>query len=203
MNAKRVALYVRRSTDRQEDSHETQLKLLEDESGRRGWNVVGRYRDSISGSSELGERPAFRQLLGAIKRGEVDVVFVVRFDRFSRAGAVGMISAVEELADLGVDVVSLREPTLSVEGPQGKLLLTIMAAVAEFERSLTIERIREGIDRARAAGKTLGRPQKQIDVERVNSLRKEGLSIRKIAEELGVPKSTLYPVVKKIETNGV
>lgn len=192
---KRVALYVRRSTDRQEDSHETQLRLLEEEAERRGWEVAGRYRDSISGTVDPKDRPAFRQLLGAIRRKEVDVVLVLRFDRLSRAGAVGMIRSVEELAELGVDVVSLREPTLSVEGPQGKLLLTIMAAVAEFERSLLIERIREGQDRARAAGKPLSKPRQDFDVERARELRESGLSYRAIAEKLGVPKTNVHEVL--------
>ncbi len=118
----KVALYVRRSSDSQDESLNTQIELLEAEGKRKGWEIVARYRDTISGTVPPKDRPAFRQLWGAVKRDEFETVAVVRVDRISRGGVVHMIQTVEELHEQGIGLISLREPMLSTSGPQATSL---------------------------------------------------------------------------------
>jgi DNA invertase Pin-like site-specific DNA recombinase len=166
-------------------SLDTQIDSLEAEAERRGWQIQGRYRDTISGSVAAFKRPAFRQLLGAIRRGEADTVAVVRLDRLTRS-TKDTLHTLDELKKLGVSVVSLNEPMLSTEGPQSTLLLTIFAAVNEFERALLKQRCDEGRKSAKARGVKFGRKEIKLDPEKVSSMRAEGLSVRQIARELGV-----------------
>lgn len=182
----KVALYCRRSTDDQEMSNEIQLEALETEAQKRGMKVVGRYRDTISGSVPAKDRPAFRQLWAAIKRGEVNAVMVLRMDRLTRAGAVDLLHIAEELSALNVALISTQEPGLSVYGPAGKLVLTVMAAVGEYERALIIDRTRKGRTAAKARGVRFGRKPKAVDPKAVTALRAQGLSWRAVARQLGV-----------------
>ena len=182
----KVALYMRRSGDSQAESLNTQLELLETEGKRKGWEIVARYRETISGTVAPKDRPAFRQLRGAVKRREIDTVAVVRVDRISRGGVVHMIQTVEELHEQGIGLISLREPMLSTSGPQAKLILAIMAAVAEYERETILQRTREGRERAKARGVKFGRKPIPVDRGRVKAMREQGLTYRKIAEELEV-----------------
>ena len=76
--------------------------------------------------------------------------------------------------------------------PTGKMIFTVLGAVAELERSLIVERVRAGLRNARAKGKTLGRPRKVVDAGRITALRAQGLSLRSIASELGIGLATLY-----------
>lgn len=193
----RVALYVRRSTDAQEESLETQFELLNAEGRRRGWEVVGRYRDTVSGSVPARERPAFRQLWGAVKRGEVDAVAVVRLDRLTRSGVVDMLRTAEELGEKRVALISLNEPALSTDGPHGKLVLTIMAAVAAYERELLLQRTAEGRERAKARGVKFGPKAKDLDREAILRLRRSGKSWRNIARELGAAPSRVHRIGTK------
>ena len=167
----KVALYVRRSGDSQDESLNTQLELLEAEGKRKDWDIVARYRDTISGTVAPKDRPAFRQLWGAVKRGQFETVAVVRVDRISRGGLVHMIQTVEELHEQGVGLISLREPMLSVYGPQSKLILSIMAAVAEYEREVILQRTQEGRERAKARGVKFGRKPVYVDQGQVAAMK--------------------------------
>ena len=191
----KIALYARRSGDSQDESLNTQLELLEAEGKRKGWEIVARYRDTISGTVPPKDRPAFRQLLGAVKRGEFKAVAVVRVDRISRGGLVAMIQTVEELHEQGVGLISLGEPMLSVYGPQAKLILSIMASIAEYEREMILQRTREGRERAKARGVKFGRKPLQVDGNLAKAMREEGLSYRKIAEKLGGSVGKVHQVV--------
>ena len=190
----RVALYVRRSTNSQSESLGTQIELLETEGKKRGWEIVARYRDTMSGTIPPRDRPAFRQLWGALKRKEFEAVAVLRLDRLSRSGVVDMLQTAESLAAEGVGLVSLNEPALSTDGPHGKLILTIMAAVAAYERELLLQRTAEGRERAKARGVKFGRKPVHVDQDRVIAMRKQGLSYRKIAEELEVSVGKIHEV---------
>ena len=190
----RVALYARRSTESQDESLDTQLELLEAEGKRQGWTIVARYRDTVSGTVPPRERPAYRQLWGALKRKEFEAVAVVRLDRLSRSGVVDMLQTAEDFAKQGVALISLNEPALSTDGPHGKLILTVMAAVAAYERDLLLQRTREGRARAKARGVTFGRKPIHVDRKRVRALRADGLSWRAISRELGVSVGKVHSV---------
>ena len=95
---------------------------------------------------------------------------------------------------MGVDFLSLNE-CVDTSTPMGKMVFTVIGAVAELERSLIKERVMMGLERARKQGKQLGRPKIIVDREKVIRLREEGLSLRKIAEKLGIGKDSVNAIL--------
>jgi DNA invertase Pin-like site-specific DNA recombinase len=119
-----------------------------------------------------------------------DVVVVWRFDRFARSVS-HLLRALETFQALGIQFVSLSEQ-LDTSTPTGKMVFTVLGAVAELERSLIVERVKAGLRNARAKGKKLGRPSKGVDAATVARLRGQGATWRAIASQLGVGVGTLY-----------
>jgi DNA invertase Pin-like site-specific DNA recombinase len=151
---KRAAIYARVSTiDRGQDP-ETQLRQLREYAERRGFLVAFEFVDHASGARS--DRAQYRAMLDAARRREFDVLLVWRYDRFARSMRE-LVNALAEFDGLGIDFVSYSEGA-DTTTPQGKLLFGIMASLAEFERSLIAERVRAGMQRAKAQGKHTGRP---------------------------------------------
>ncbi len=123
-------------------------------------------------------------------RRKFDVVIVWKFDRFARSVS-HLLRALETFNALGISFVSLSEQ-MDTTTPAGKMVFTVLGAVAELERSLIVERVRAGLRNARAKGKTLGRPRAAVDIARIDRLRASGLSWPKIARELGISVGTAY-----------
>jgi len=113
-----------------------------------------------------------------------DVVCVWRFDRFARSVS-HLLRALETFKALGIDFVSFSEQ-MDTSTPAGKMVFTVLGAVAELERSLIVERVRAGLRNARAKGKRLGRPRVAVDASRIAVLRASGQPWRAIAKTLGV-----------------
>jgi len=129
-------------------------------------------------------------MLAAVKKRNFDVVLVWRYDRFARSTRE-LVNQLEEFHSLGVDFVSLSEGT-DTTTPQGKLVFTIMAGLAEFESALIGERVRAGMARARDEGKLISRPKIEVDVaKKIKKLRKKGVPMRAIGKELGVSVGTV------------
>jgi DNA invertase Pin-like site-specific DNA recombinase len=123
-------------------------------------------------------------------RRRFDVVTVWKFDRFARSVS-HLLRALEQFNSLGIAFVSLSEQ-IDTTTPSGKVIFTVLGAVAELERSLIAERVRAGLRNARAKGKRLGRPRVAVDAARIASLRAQGRSWPQIARELGVSVGTVY-----------
>jgi DNA invertase Pin-like site-specific DNA recombinase len=123
------------------------------------------------------------------RRGKFDVVAVWRFDRFARSTS-HLLRALEEFSSLGIDFVSVTE-AIDTSTPAGRMVFTVLGAVAELERSIIRERVIAGQRAAKRRGVKFGRPTVAVDVARVLRLRNDGLSWRAIAAETGVPKDTL------------
>src|SRR5580658_9662972 len=104
---------------------------------------------------------------------------------------VGNLQDVLELDRIGVQVLSVRESWFDTSSPVRSLLIAILSWVAEQERARLVERTKAGLERARRAGKRIGRPRRRFDVERARELRTEGKSLRQVSRELGVPQATL------------
>ncbi|MCU1317281.1 MAG: putative serine recombinase [Candidatus Acidoferrum typicum] len=102
-----------------------------------------------------------------------------------------LLRALETFNSLGIEFVSLSE-SLDTATPAGRMVFTVLGAVAELERSLIVERVRAGLRNARAKGKTLGRPRVTLDAARIAMLRTQGLSWANIAAQLGVGEGTVY-----------
>jgi DNA invertase Pin-like site-specific DNA recombinase len=166
-----------------------QTRDLEQFAQARGWRLVDSYLDlGISGSKD--KRPQLDRLMADAHKRRFDIVIVWRFDRFARSVS-HLLRALETFNALGIAFVSLSEQ-MDTTTPTGKMIFTVLGAVAELERSLIVERVRAGLRNARAKGKTLGRPRVPVDAARLASLRAQGLSLRSIASELGIGLATLH-----------
>src|SRR5258708_18478275 len=148
----RAAIYARVSTTNGQDPT-MQTRELREYIERRGWQLAGEYVDvGISGTKE--KRPELDRLITDAHRRRFDVVAVWRFDRFARSVS-HLLRALETFQALGIHFVSLSEQ-MDTTTPTGKMVFTVLGAVAELERSLIAERVRAGLRHARAKGKTLG-----------------------------------------------
>jgi DNA invertase Pin-like site-specific DNA recombinase len=189
---RRVALYARVSTEDQKC--ENQLLDLRRFGQERGWQVQGEYVDEgISGTKA--SRPGLDRLMDAARKRQVDTVLVWRFDRFARS-VKHLVLALTEFRELGVQFVSYQE-NVDTGSPLGQAIYTIIAAMAQLERDIIVERVRAGLRRAKADGRKLGRPRCQVDLDRLSQLREQGLSLGKIAKALGVSKATVFRLVPK------
>jgi DNA invertase Pin-like site-specific DNA recombinase len=183
----RAAIYARVSTINNGQSPEMQTRELREYCERRGWNVAAEFVDlGISGSKD--RRPELDKLMSDARRRKFDVVVVWRFDRFARS-VRHLLRALDEFQALRVDFVSLSE-ALDTSTPAGRMVFTVLGAVAELERSLIAERVRAGLRNARARGVRLGRPKAVGDPDRIAALRRSGASWRAIARELGLAPET-------------
>jgi len=195
-DSKRLALYARVSTKNNGQDPETQLLALREYAKARRLEVFSEYVDNgISGSKD--SRPALNRLMTDARKRRFDVVIVARFDRFARSTR-HLVLALEEFNALGIDFISLSE-SIDTSTPMGKMVYTVIAAVAELERSLIRERVMMGINRARAEGTRLGRPPgSKADTKRIQILKSQGLSTRQIASEMNVSKSTISRLLSTV-----
>jgi|SRR3990167_4279235 len=155
----RVALYARCSTDK--DQHpETQLFALREYAAQHGWQVVQEYTD-VASAIDLRRRTAWREMIVQARKGGIDLVAVTKLDRAFRS-AKDVYDGLAYLDSHRVGFVTITQP-IDTSTSTGKLLLGVLAVVAEFERDLITERINEGLRRAKAEGKRLGRPPGRKD----------------------------------------
>jgi DNA invertase Pin-like site-specific DNA recombinase len=177
---------MRVSTKGHGQTTDTQAVALREYAERRGFDVI-EYRDEgFSGSKD--SRPALDRLMKDARARKYDVVIVARFDRFARSVS-HLLRALEEFNHLGINFISLSE-SIDTSTPMGKMIFTVLGAVAELERNLIKERVHMGISRARKQGKALGRPKVQVDPLQVAGMRSRGRSWNEIARELGIGKGT-------------
>jgi DNA invertase Pin-like site-specific DNA recombinase len=193
---RRVARYIRVSRSDQNPS----LQL--DETARviaaRGWDLVDTCTDhGISGSRD--HRPELDRMLKDAKQGRFNTLLVWRSDRLFRS-LRHMVVTIEELAARGVDFVSVTAP-VDTTTPQGRLLLHLVSAFAEFERQVLIERTKAGLDAARRRGKRIGRPPVFVDVCGALRLRKRGLTVREIAARMHVGYGTLHRALRAAQAS--
>ena len=182
----KIAIYARVSTNNGQDP-EVQLRELREYCQRRGWNITREYVDvGISGGKE--KRPELDELLHDAHRRYFDAVVVWRFDRFARSVS-HLLKALENFRALGIEFVSLSEQ-VDTSTPTGKMIFTVLGAVAELERNLIVERVRAGLRNAQAKGKKLGRPRKVARPDVINRMRSQGASWRAIGTALGVSAAT-------------
>jgi len=177
---KRVAIYTRVSTTDQ--STKAQEKELRQYAANRGWVIAQHYSDTISGAKE--SRPGLDQLMADCKKRKADVILVWKFDRFARSVS-HLLRALETFEELGIEFVSLSEQ-IDTSTAAGRMIFTVLGAVAALERSLIAERVRLGIENARREGKQLGRPPiRKLTVEEIKWVRadrvKAKLSLRQLA----------------------
>src|SRR6202042_2343063 len=194
----RVAIYGRVSTNNHGQDVSMQTTELEQFAQARGWQVVGQYLDSgVSGAKD--SRPELNRLMADAHRRRFGVVAVWRFDRFARSVS-HLLRALETFNALGIAFVSLSEQ-MDTTTPAGKMVFTVLGAVAELERSLIVERVRAGLRNARAKGKTLGRPRKIVDATKIAALRSQGRSWRDVARAVGTNTASARRAVLTCDKN--
>ena len=187
-NNMRCAIYARVSTTDQ--NCEMQLRELREYISRRGWKNGGEYVDTgFSGAKA--SRPALDKLMADAAKRKFDCVVVWKLDRFGRS-VLNLSQQLAALTSFGVRFVATTQGLdTDQSNPTASLLLHILSAVAEFERSMIRERTLSGIHAAQNAGKHVGRPKRVFRRDEVARLRdQEGLSWRAIGKQLGIPAMT-------------
>jgi len=154
--------------------------------------------ETVSGSVAAMERPGFAKLVDRLEEG--DVLVVTKLDRLGR-NAMDVRATVERLAASGVKVHCMALGGADLTSPAGKMTMGVIAAVSEFERDLLIERTQAGLSRAKAQGRSLGRPAALSKAQQAEALklRSEGVSLGVVAKHFGVSRSAIQRVCKKSE----
>ncbi len=150
----RVAIYARVSTTEGKQTPENQLRQLRTYAKARDFTVIAEYIDHATGRNE--KRPEYQKLLDAVRKRQADIVLVWRYDRFARS-TKALITALTEFRTLGVDFISHQE-NIDTTTPQGEMVFTIIASLAQFESALIGERTKAGMQRAREQGKRVPPP---------------------------------------------
>ena len=182
----RVFAYCRVSTTDQS----TENQVLEIANAGFALNERRIVKETISGSVPADQRPGFQRLMDKLE--SEDVLVVTKLDRLGR-NAMDVRATVEKLAQNGVRVHCLALGGVDLTSPAGKMTMGVIAAVAEFERDLLIERTQAGLALAKASGKTIGRPQ-SLDKGKVAMVRQklsEGHSVASLAREFGTSRQTV------------
>jgi len=185
----RVFAYCRVSTTDQT----TQNQSIEIKAAGFAIEAQRLIEESISGSVAAKERPGFTKLIDRMESG--DILVVTKLDRLGR-NAMDVRATVEQLASLGVRVHCLALGGVDLTSPAGKMTMQVIAAVAEFERDLLIERTQSGINRAKAAGKQFGRPPALTMAERTAVLERlaAGINVTELAREFKTTRQTIMRI---------
>jgi DNA invertase Pin-like site-specific DNA recombinase len=188
---KRAAIYLRVSTVDQNAA--TQLHDLEALAQQRGFEVVQRYTDQITGTRA--RRPGLDQMMADARRGQFDIVLVWACDRLARS-VRHLLESLDELNHLGIEFVSFREQ-LDTAGPLGRAVVVIIGAIAELERSLIVERVRAGMRRAKLEGRHIGRRPLDVDRAAVLGDRRRGLSLTDVAKAHRISRAFVSKIVRE------
>lgn len=162
---------------------------------RAGYAVEYWFADTVSGKAHAAQRKQFSLLLGKLRAR--DTVVVSKLDRLGR-DAPDVLSTIKSLAALEVEVVVLELGKLDLTSTPGKLMLAMLAAIAEMERDFIVERTKAGLARAKAEGKRLGRPTKTTQEQRKAMIDAYGhkTSVSALARFYGISRATVLTVVK-------
>lgn len=198
---RRVAIYCRVSTSDQDcDRQERDLLAY---SERAGYEVVGVFKETLSGIRKArGKQPVERKkAMDLAQRREIDAVLVTELTRWGRS-TQDLMTTLGELASWDASLIAQTGLTFDLSTPQGKLVASLMASLAEFEHDLLRERVRSGIAAAKARGQTFGRrkghrPSDEHAPEVLRLADEEGLSQRAIAARLGISKTTVNEILKR------
>ena len=195
---KRVAAYIRVSTDKQ--STDSQLVAIKDAIQRSGDVLVQVYEDhAISGGKSRQDRPALDSMLKDAGAGKFDKVIVWDITRLGRSLS-DLIATLNEVQKSNVDLQFLQND-LDTSTAGGRMIFQICGAIGEFERSLIRERVKAGLENAKKQGKKLGRPSTMNDSTRaaIIELKKKSMGVKAIAKILKVGCGTCYTILKAEE----
>jgi putative DNA-invertase from lambdoid prophage Rac len=194
----RVAIYCRVSTDDQ--SCERQERDLHAFAKRCGHKVVAVFKETASGAKN--DRAERRKAMALAQAHEIGAILVTELSRWGRS-TQDLVQTLDDLHGWKVSVLAQNGLTFDLSTSSGKLMRTIMAGLAEFERDLIRERVKSGLAAAKARGVVLGRQvgQRPSDkkAKRVLAMRRDGLSYRLIGRNLGLSKNTVMEIIRRSE----
>jgi DNA invertase Pin-like site-specific DNA recombinase len=194
MKQKRVALYLRVSTNNGHQTVENQRLELEAIAKRSGWQIVATFADHKSGAKGRDKRPGLDAMMIAATKREFDMVAAWSIDRLGRS-LQHLVQLLGEFQALGIDMY-LHQQHVDSSTPSGRALLQMSGVFAEFERAMIQERIMTGLTRAKAEGKQLGRRRtKGATDEAIRNLRAQGLGMLAIGRTLGCGTGRVRAVV--------
>jgi DNA invertase Pin-like site-specific DNA recombinase len=190
----RIALYARVSKRDSKQDTETQLAQLREFAHAQKWNIVHEYVDRATGKHS--DREQFQRLFEDASRRKFDLVLFWSLDRFSREGVRETLNHLQRLSSHGVGFRSFTEQYLDSCGIFKDAVLAILAVIAKQERIRISERTIAGLERARKAGRIGGRRPLVVDRDKIAELDESGLTMREIAEEMGVSPAYVCRVLK-------
>jgi DNA invertase Pin-like site-specific DNA recombinase len=191
----RAAIYMRVSTLDQNPT--TQLLDLQHLASQRGFEVVKTFTDhGVSGTKS--RRPGLDEMLRDARRHQFDLVLVWAADRLARS-VKHLVDILAELDHLKIGFVSCREQ-IDTSGPLGKAIMIIVAAIAELERSLIVERVKAGLRRARLEGRHIGRRPLDLDRNAIIGDRAKGMSFRQVAKAHQISTATVRRILSAHKT---
>lgn len=190
----KVATYSRVSTSHHGQNPEVQVHELRRYCEARSWTIAHEIVDhGFSGGTD--SRPGLKQLLSLVRERQVDVVVVVKMDRLFRS-LKHLVTTLEEWQSINIQFVATKD-NIDYTTPAGRLLAQILGSLAEFEKSLLIERTMLGLEHARRQGKKLGRPKTRDD-GKIQALRSQGLSYTAIQKQLGVSRGAISRALQSV-----
>lgn len=183
----RTAIYVRVSTSNKGQDVDNQLIVLREFCERMGYKITGEYEDEVSGGTS--ERPAFKKLFADASKRKFDLVLFWSLDRFSREGTRPTIKYLEQLESYGISFKSYTEQYIDSCGIFKDVVISLLSTVARQEKIRISDRVKAGLARSKKKG---GRPQLDTElVEKIQSMKNEGLSNRAIGKELSISHVTV------------
>ena len=195
----RVAIYARVSTKDKGQEVENQLRQLREFAKLQGWTVHREFIDHETGSTN--DRAEFQRIFRDASQRKFDVLLFWALDRLSREGVLETLQHLNRLTSYGVGYRSFTEQYFDSCGIFKDAVIAIIATVAKQERVRISQRVRAGLDLARAKGRSLGRPKVAVDSLRIALLRNQGRSWREIVQETGVSKGTAQRAVRGLPKN--
>lgn len=193
----RAVIYARVSTTDQ--SCERQLQDLTGFAERAGYIVSDTFKETASGIKA--NRPERNKVMALAQTREIDAVLVTELSRWGRS-TNDLLETLNTLAGWNVSVVAMSGMTFELNTPHGRMMATLLAGIAQFERDIISERVKSGLAAAKARGKTLGRkpgfrPKSDKLAPKVLAFVEDGRSYRWISKELQISKNTVSDIVKR------